>query len=115
MDNASLLGGFVPWNISSYLSLYCYLHDYSKSHFVRDIILPWYNKQKNDLPKDSLIDKISVKLQMEWDSFALKNTAMTDVDLIRGFNDYKARMLVKLTKKGIDLDIANKLIQRLKR
>lgn len=100
-----LVGAFIPLPIFDYLNLYLVAYNHSKTKLIRGLIINWIEKKRKQIPKRLLIIQITEKEQELWNFEKIRNVP---------FSEHIEKITNKLTKKGINPQIIQEIINQIK-
>lgn len=99
-----LVGAHIPLPIFDYLNIYLMFYNQSKTNLIRDLLINWIEKKREKIPRALLIAQIIEREQELWNFEKIKNLA---------FSTYIEKITIRLTKKGINPQIIQEIINQI--
>ena len=100
------VGGFIPHELFSYLTLYLVANSTSKTKLLNDILKERIKSLQFKFPEEILEKTVAEKASRTW-QIVKSNTKET-------FEDFKTKIHKELTKKGLSESCIEKILNQIK-
>lgn len=94
------VGGYIPLQINTYLTLYCLVYLDKKSKVMQYALENWKTQLEAEEPLIELIQKVRTRIEETYMSSTTKN-----------FQNFKIKIKKELCKKGIDSSIVESILK----
>jgi len=97
---AQFMGFYISKNLSTYFSLYCLSIGMTKSHVLKSMILDWIERNKENLPREVIIQNLAHKAFNVWNNpkgrrmnfTTFTNELKTEL-IFKGLGDYAEKII----------------------